>query len=53
MEFLWAFGKEAMQQFTDHYQGLTSVDCTDLPYWDLCAALRPAGPCLNCNTIPP
>lgn len=41
LELLWACGGEAMQWFTRQYQALTGVDCTDLPYWDLCAALRP------------
>ena len=42
LERLWASGLEAMQHFTDHYRSLTSIDFAHLPYWDLCAALRPA-----------
>jgi aminoglycoside phosphotransferase (APT) family kinase protein len=42
LEILWAFGIEAMQSFIHHYQSMTSIDFTNLPYWDLCAALRPA-----------
>jgi aminoglycoside phosphotransferase (APT) family kinase protein len=42
LEILWAFGMDAMQHFTQHYQALTSIDWSNLPYWDLCAALRPA-----------
>jgi aminoglycoside phosphotransferase (APT) family kinase protein len=42
LELLWAFGEEAMQRFTDYYVSLTEIDCMNLPYWDLCAALRPA-----------
>ena len=42
LEILWAFGIDAMQRFTQQYQSLTAVNFTDLPYWDLCAALRPA-----------
>lgn len=42
LEILWAFGINAMQSFTDQYQAMTSIDFTNLPYWDLCAALRPA-----------
>ncbi|MEO8396744.1 MAG: phosphotransferase, partial [Chloroflexota bacterium] len=43
LEILWAFGEEAMERFTDHYQAaLPSLDFAHLPYWDLCAALRPA-----------
>lgn len=41
LEFLWAYGVEAMQILTEHYQALTTLDWTDLPYWDLWAALRP------------
>lgn len=43
LEMLWAFGREAMHTFTDHYRAHTSFDFSHLPYWDLCAALRPAG----------
>ncbi len=42
LEILWAFGIEAMEQFTQHYKIMTPLDFTNLPYWDLCAALRPA-----------
>lgn len=42
LELLWAFGNEAMQSFTECYQALTTLDFTNLPYWDLWAALRPA-----------
>jgi aminoglycoside phosphotransferase (APT) family kinase protein len=41
LEILWAFGIDAMLDFTRHYQTMTSIDFTNLPYWDLCAALRP------------
>ncbi len=40
LEILWAFGSEAMDQFTSVYQSMTSLDFMYLPYWDLCAALR-------------
>lgn len=40
LEILWAFGLDAMQHFTQHYQSLTSIDPAGLPYWDLCAALK-------------
>lgn len=43
MEFLWTFGIEGMETFTRYYQCLMPLDYTNLPYWDLCAALRPAG----------
>lgn len=42
LETLWAFGIDAMLTFTQRYLSLTSLDLTDLPYWDLCAALEPA-----------
>ena len=41
LEILWAFGIDAMQLFTQQYQSMTIIDFTHLPYWDLCAALRP------------
>ena len=41
LELLWAFGSEAMQHFTQQYLSMNPIDVTDLPYWDLCAALRP------------
>ena len=43
LEMLWAFGTEAMQAFTERYDSMTAFDLTALPYWDLCAALRPCG----------
>ncbi|MCB0159169.1 MAG: phosphotransferase [Caldilineaceae bacterium] len=43
LEILWAWGRAAMAAFTDHYLTAAPVDATHLPYWDLCAALRPAG----------
>jgi aminoglycoside phosphotransferase (APT) family kinase protein len=42
LEVLWAFGIDAMQSFTHQYQSMTAIDFTNLPYWDLCAALRRA-----------
>lgn len=42
MEILWSFGADFMHEFTHHYQTLNPIDLTDLPYWDLRAALRPA-----------
>jgi len=41
LEILWAFGVDAMQHFTRQYQSMTTIDFSHLPYWDLCAALRP------------
>jgi aminoglycoside phosphotransferase (APT) family kinase protein len=44
LELLWAFGIEAMEDFTRRYRSLVlGVDFTDLPYWDLWADLRLAG----------
>ena len=43
LELLWAFGIDAMQRFTEQYLALTTFDYTNLPYWDLYAALRLAG----------
>lgn len=43
MEILWAFGRVAMEYFTAQYRALTAIDWADLPRWDLCAALWPAG----------
>jgi aminoglycoside phosphotransferase (APT) family kinase protein len=42
LEILWAFGLDAMHSFTQHYQLITGIDFTNLPVWDLFAALRPA-----------
>lgn len=41
LEILWASGIEAMQRFTQHYRAMTDIDFSNLPYWDLFAALRP------------
>lgn len=41
LEILWAFGREAMLLFTQQYQSIMNLNLTGLPYWDLCAALRP------------
>jgi aminoglycoside phosphotransferase (APT) family kinase protein len=43
LEFLMAFGTAAMDAFTERYLALSSIDRTNLPHWDLCAALRPCG----------
>ncbi|MGG4266957.1 phosphotransferase family protein [Peribacillus simplex] len=43
LEVLWAFGMEAMNNFTQKYTSLMpDIDLKNLPYWDLIAALRPA-----------
>lgn len=41
LEILWASGINAMQNFTNQYESMSTIDWTNLPYWDLCAALRP------------
>lgn len=41
LEILWAFGVDAMQEFTRRYQALAALDLANLPCWDLCAALKP------------
>jgi len=43
LDLLWAYGVDAMDTFTRHYQDLAQIDMTNMPLWDLCAALRPAG----------
>lgn len=40
LDILWIFGTDAMQSFTRHYQSLMKLDYTNLPFQDLCAALR-------------
>ncbi|HWO75157.1 MAG TPA: phosphotransferase [Bacillus sp. (in: firmicutes)] len=41
LEVLFKFGIEAMNEFTSTYQSLMpQIDYTDLPYWELFAALR-------------
>lgn len=44
LEILMFFGVAAMETFTDRYRSLMpDLNYANLPYWDLCAALRPAG----------
>jgi aminoglycoside phosphotransferase (APT) family kinase protein len=40
LDILWIFGVDAMHSFTHVYQSLMDIDYANLPYWDLCAALR-------------
>jgi aminoglycoside phosphotransferase (APT) family kinase protein len=44
LELRWILGAEATQAFTAHYQAALPVhavtDYSNLPYWDLCAALH-------------
>ncbi len=41
LEILLEFDANAMQRFTERYLTLNPIDVTDLPYWELCASLRP------------
>ena len=41
LELCWLLGEEVMQQFTRAYCEAVSCDLSELPYWDLLAALRP------------
>jgi aminoglycoside phosphotransferase (APT) family kinase protein len=44
LELAMAFGARAAREFTVQYRAaMPGVDVTALPYWDLYAALRPAG----------
>ncbi|HEX5157419.1 MAG TPA: phosphotransferase [Ktedonobacterales bacterium] len=43
LDLLWAFGADAMERFTREYAAVAPIDRANLAYWDLCAALRPAG----------
>ena len=40
LDLLWIIGREAMHTFTRHYQTRMGLNDANLPYWDLCAALR-------------
>jgi aminoglycoside phosphotransferase (APT) family kinase protein len=40
LDLRWIVGSEAMQTFTREYQSQMTLDYTNLPYWDLYAALR-------------
>lgn len=41
LEILWTFGSDAMNHFTQQYRMIMpTIDFTNLPYWDLYAALR-------------
>lgn len=43
LEILWALGIDVMHDFTRHYRSMMeTLDFAHLPYWELCAALRPA-----------
>ena len=42
LDILWIFGRAAMNAFTDQYRSRSSINFSNLAFWDLCAALRPA-----------
>jgi aminoglycoside phosphotransferase (APT) family kinase protein len=41
LEISWWAGSDAMEDFTNRYREKNAIDYTQLPCWDLCAALRP------------
>lgn len=41
LDLLWAFGDAAMQRFTERYRAVSRLAWSQLPHWDLWAALRP------------
>lgn len=41
LDLLWAFGADTMNRFTSEYLSRTTIDASELPWWDLVAALRP------------
>lgn len=41
LEVLFAFGADALDEFTRRYRSMNKINFDNLPYWDLCAALRP------------
>lgn len=43
LEWLWAFGPEAMTEFSRVYLAEAAINTGNLPYWDLAAALRQCG----------
>jgi aminoglycoside phosphotransferase (APT) family kinase protein len=47
LEILWAYGYDAMEAFTEHYKSMSGIDFSMMAYWDLLAALRPAGQMSN------
>lgn len=40
LDLVWIFGIDAMHTFTQRYQSQMDIDYKNMPYWDLCAALR-------------
>lgn len=53
LEILWAYGFDAMNDFTEHYKSLMPAICySNMTYWDLYAALRPVGQLSNWGLEP-
>jgi aminoglycoside phosphotransferase (APT) family kinase protein len=40
LDVLSIFGIDAVNAFTHQYESMMAIDYSNLPYWDLCAALR-------------
>jgi len=40
LDILWIFGVDALNSFMEQYRSMMAIDYTNLPYWDLYAALR-------------
>lgn len=43
LDIFWLYGREAMDQFLREYRQITKFDFSDLPFWNLRAALRTNG----------
>jgi hypothetical protein len=41
LDLLWAFGEQAMQDFTEYYRARSALDWSLLAHWELLIALRP------------
>lgn len=43
LDLTWVYGAAWAEAFTEHYRGLSRLDWTNLPRWELVTALRPLG----------
>ncbi|AIE87909.1 phosphotransferase family protein [Fimbriimonas ginsengisoli] len=41
LDIWWILGRDAAFEFTERFLSLTGIESSALPYWDLCASLRP------------
>ncbi|MBC8065549.1 MAG: phosphotransferase, partial [Chlorobia bacterium] len=41
LDLWWILGEKASNEFTRFYHERNPIDLSDMPYWDLCASLRP------------